>query len=474
MTSAVAVALSVLLGATASTGRLSPTSDLSQNKVTATGSTTARSLAARFSDAPNAADFGVATGASAATNTTNLASAMAAAKVVRLSAGHFAVTSLTIPTGVTLEGAGPEETFIETATTGDAMTIGGERVTLRGFTLKQTGPKQGKGIVGADKYWLTTERVTVTGFDYGVYQSKSIYHHHKLLIADGNNYGVYYWGAAGVWNTDWFNNAFTFDECRANANTNVGFYIKGAEGVLSVPDSSGNGTGFQILGDSTSYPAHAIQIIAPYVESTPVAFSFSYARAGIGGGFFQGGPSGPAQFTSIIDAANYSEVKVRSELKDQDYWQYRYRVTNNSKLTLERQFNGSVFGSASVVDATSSAGVDDYEEGTYAGTLTGFASGQPITVSYVRQGKVVTLSIPQVGTTSTTTAMTLTGMPATLRPTNAQTALGLVLDDGADFIGVASVAADGTITFYKGTNLTAFTASGTKGVRQSTLTFALY
>jgi hypothetical protein len=57
MTSAVAVALAVLLGATASTGRLSPTSDLSQNKVTATGSTTARSLKDRAADVVNVKDY---------------------------------------------------------------------------------------------------------------------------------------------------------------------------------------------------------------------------------------------------------------------------------------------------------------------------------------------------------------------------------------------------------------------------------
>jgi hypothetical protein len=58
MTSAVAIALSVLLGASVKTGTLSPTSDVSQTRVKATGSTTARALKDRFADVVNVKDFG--------------------------------------------------------------------------------------------------------------------------------------------------------------------------------------------------------------------------------------------------------------------------------------------------------------------------------------------------------------------------------------------------------------------------------
>jgi hypothetical protein len=122
MTSAVAVALAVLLGATASTGRLSPTSDLSQNKVTATGSTAARALKDRAADVVNVKDFG-AVGNGVADDTAEIqaavAYALANAKPVYIPAGTYLVSStITAGSSITIRGDGKSSTLKPTISNG--------------------------------------------------------------------------------------------------------------------------------------------------------------------------------------------------------------------------------------------------------------------------------------------------------------------------------------------------------------------
>ena len=55
----VSILVALLLGASGqATGQMSPTSDVSQNRVKATGSTTPRALKDRWSDIANVLDFG--------------------------------------------------------------------------------------------------------------------------------------------------------------------------------------------------------------------------------------------------------------------------------------------------------------------------------------------------------------------------------------------------------------------------------
>jgi hypothetical protein len=162
------VALSVLLGA-ASTGKLSPTSDLSQNKVTATGSTTARSLANIAADEVRLAAFlpsGYVTDGSVDYDTqiaAAISEAQTAGKTLRLPAGTFKTTAPLSTHEINVIGEGPTKTKIDFYGAGTAFTFdtakGNE---LSGLEIRSKAAGQtGLVVTGAH---AIVRRVYVTDF----------------------------------------------------------------------------------------------------------------------------------------------------------------------------------------------------------------------------------------------------------------------------------------------------------------------
>jgi hypothetical protein len=119
-----------------------------------------------------------------------------------------------------------------------------------------------------------------------------------------------------------------------------------------------------------------------------------------------------------------------------------------------------------------------FATGTFTGTLTGFASNPSGTCSYAIVNGVATLTLPQgpLTGTSNSTAMSLTGVPAALRPATLQptVALGGVIDTGNYYAGALNIVG-GTFQFYAFiAGGLGFTASGTKGIGSGlTVTYPL-
>lgn len=437
----------------------------------------ARTAQAKMRETVSVKDFG-AVGNNVADDTLSIQAALnSGAKRVLAPAGTYRFSTLTMPANVELLGEGIDVTIFSTTTSGNAVSIA-ERNTFKDLTIQQTsGIRRGKGIFGSDKYWLITECVKLLGFDYNLYCDKALYHSHKQSWFEDGNYGAYYWGAAGTWNTDWFNNVITFDTCRFNGNTNIGTYVKGAEVVFINPDWSGmsatNAIGLRVVGESVGQPAHGIKVITPYAEVTDIVFSFLFAYVEIDAGFVQGGTaSGASAATSIIDADN-SQVWWNGRMRDQDYWDNGYRLSNSSRLIFEYGFSGSVRASNSV-DATSKViFVPEYEEGTFTATLTGCTTSPTATAYYVRNGKHVAISVPQIIGTSNSTACGLTGLPAALYPAREQLMFGCFFDNGAEAAGLIRVQTGGTINFYPAQFGNNFTAAGGKGCRTLTMSYSL-
>lgn len=110
--------------------------------------------------------------------------------------------------------------------------------------------------------------------------------------------------------------------------------------------------------------------------------------------------------------------------------------------------------------------------GTYTGTLTGFASPPTGTIRYCVMGAMVTVFVPTAGSglsgTSNSTSMTITGMPAALKPARTQICQFPGVGDNSLLIGdgeqiLAQVDTGGVITFLINGSATGFTAAGTKG-----------
>lgn len=88
---------------------------------------------------------------------------------------------------------------------------------------------------------------------------------------------------------------------------------------------------------------------------------------------------------------------------------------------------------------------------TYTGTLTGCTTSPTGTINYKRVGDLVTLYVnSQLIGTSNSTAKTITGMPAGIRPTNSKFGYCPVIDDDVSTGGTFTVGSNGTITLNRG------------------------
>ena len=141
----------------------------------------------------------------------------------------------------------------------------------------------------------------------------------------------------------------------------------------------------------------------------------------------------------------------------------------------------STSGSGISFPATQSAStdantLDDYREGSFTGTLTGCTTSPTGTIYYVKNGNTITLAINSALTaTSNSVAMTITGVPAVLRPAVANViVVSLVQDVSSNSVSVGVVGTTGTMTFYKTADGGNFTTSGTKGWPSQNITYALF
>lgn len=112
--------------------------------------------------------------------------------------------------------------------------------------------------------------------------------------------------------------------------------------------------------------------------------------------------------------------------------------------------------------------------GQFTATLTGCTTSPTGDVDYVIdfENGMVHLTIPaQILGTSNTTAATLTGMPTVIRPADVQViGGGKVRDNGSDVASYFNIATSGVITLNVNVG-TAFTNTGSKGVRPCTISY---
>lgn len=102
--------------------------------------------------------------------------------------------------------------------------------------------------------------------------------------------------------------------------------------------------------------------------------------------------------------------------------------------------------------------------GQYTGTLTGCTTAPTATINYTRQGNWVSLYCPALSAVSNTTACTITGMPAAIRPANTGRGFAFVLTNSVATFGACAIDNTGVITLYVANSSTGFTAALNKGV----------
>lgn len=147
--------------------------------------------------------------------------------------------------------------------------------------------------------------------------------------------------------------------------------------------------------------------------------------------------------------------------------------------TIERTANvvdSITFAAAVALASATIAGatVATQENGTYTGTLTGLTTSPTTTVSYRRAGGLVVLTYSDVSGTSNTTALSMTGMPAAIRPAAARQGIYVtVLENGTQQVGRVTVNTSGDLTYSVGAAGGVFTNSGSKGAIAATIAYML-
>jgi hypothetical protein len=143
---------------------------------------------------------------------------------------------------------------------------------------------------------------------------------------------------------------------------------------------------------------------------------------------------------------------------------------NNTTL----QIKDGVGFPATQVSSTDPNTLDDYREGSFTFTATGMTTSPTGTSTYVKVGNVVTLNLPSISGTSNATSFTLTGLPSIITPSSARRVTATVQDNGGNFVyGMAEISAAGAVTLYLTPGGAGFTASGTKAINISSVSYTI-
>lgn len=132
-------------------------------------------------------------------------------------------------------------------------------------------------------------------------------------------------------------------------------------------------------------------------------------------------------------------------------------------------------GTASITKAAGSFSLSELTSestGSDTFTLTGCTTSPTGVARTVKQRSQVTVYLPTITGTSNTTAATLTGLPAAFIPARTQIVLARVTNNGTTAVGLVQIDTGGVITLYADVGGAAFTASGTKGVQNTTITYS--
>lgn len=237
----VGVPVTVAVNTTDQTGIIRPPlyalagSDASGALVTGTDGSEARSLADRADDFIQALDYGDLAPADAASNTTTLATACGAAAAlgggrVRLPAGTWPFTQLTLAEGVVLVGAGRDVTVLQCQTADDCITLGGDRAGLACLTLDGIDLQVGSvGVFSKANDETVFEDVLIKRFETGMHFKGGRRSTWRNLLVDDCNTGSKLYGdsdtGGGADGDEWRGNSWVGGRVSlcSVAGVNLGF-----------------------------------------------------------------------------------------------------------------------------------------------------------------------------------------------------------------------------------------------------------
>jgi len=153
-----------------------------------------------------------------------------------------------------------------------------------------------------------------------------------------------------------------------------------------------------------------------------------------------------------------------------------YTIFKTDSTTNTLTVNGSVLGGnlgvsriTLVSDGTVYRVRELFDKGTYSATLNGCTTSPTVTVTYSRNNDSVDLRHNSIFAISNSTACTITGMPAHIRPSSTVFCPILtVLDNSLDHPGGIKIDAAGLWTLYFYSGITTLTTTFTNGNNKGT------
>jgi hypothetical protein len=265
--------------------------------------------------------------------------------------------------------------------------------------------------------------------------------------------------------------------CDIDNTTSVGVEAVTVNGGLTIAGCWINLTGAAATPRGVSIPALGT-LIADKIVVTSNNISLSASTAGSIGVY-----AGNNHITSVennrVDGfeTGVTSVAADTSIKYNSINATTTAISLDSSSSVDNDVGPNYIEAGTAVAFSSGAavpaGLKYWAKGQYTLALTGCTAGVDATVDWVSHGSAVTLSISADATgTSNTTAMTGTGTPQALWPASARSFQAACVDNGVGAMARAAIAAaTGVITFSKNLDAAAFTNSGTKGLRQSTMTY---
>lgn len=187
-----------------------------------------------------------------------------------------------------------------------------------------------------------------------------------------------------------------------------------------------------------------------------------------------GPPTSPIYLTSTAPAIGFNDTNSTANSRLWDIIansdQFNIRASNDAVSVVNNAISiSAASGVVSAINLQGTAvqtnGVDvTASNGSFTATLTGYASNPTGTLNYTKIGSLVTLyANSNIDGTSNATTMTITGLPAAIRPTGDRVAVCHWTNGGVATRGQASLTSgSGTITAALDGSL--FSSSGTKGL----------
>lgn len=146
---------------------------------------------------------------------------------------------------------------------------------------------------------------------------------------------------------------------------------------------------------------------------------------------------------------------------------------SNTRAYVQATLGFGLTNFAGIVESGCSNVRTAVNQGSYTGTLVnGVAGAVTGTISWTERDGIVTLYIPTINDTSSSTAQKqITGtVPTIIKPTTVQRGIGLCLDSGTGKISIIQIETSGTLTLFNALSTT-FTGSGSCGTSACTITY---